>query len=110
MKDLFFHKYAVDSEGNNLNSVICKTECIERKELTLNGKTAHTRTQGNAQFCLLIITDANGNTIDPRMYEFKPNQVLEDICDSGQPVIDQKTGEPTGLNWAEPYVKVSVED
>ncbi len=109
MKDLYFHKYAADSEGNPLNSVICKTECIERKALSFNGKTGHTRTQGSATFCLLIITDENGETVDPRQYGFKPNQVLEGICDSGAPVLDQKTGEPTGLNWAEPYVKTQSE-
>tara|TARA_R100000329_G_scaffold75490_1_gene65170 strand:- start:274 stop:603 length:330 start_codon:yes stop_codon:yes gene_type:complete len=109
MQDLFFHKYAEDSEGNPLNSVICKTECIERKKLSFNGKTASVRTQGTAQFCLLIITDENGETVDPRQYGFKPNQVLEGICDSGAPVLDQKTGEPTGLNWAEPYVKTQSE-
>jgi hypothetical protein len=110
MKDLFFHKYAADRDGNPLNSVICKTECIERHTMSFNGKTAAVRTQGTAQFCLLIITDEDGQTVDPRQFSFKPNQVLEGICDSGSPVLDQDSGEPTGLNWAEPYVKDSVED
>ena len=103
MKDLYFHKYAADKEGKPLNSVICKTALIERQSISFNGKTGHTRTSGDAQFCLLIITDANGKSIDPRQFEFKPNQVLKGICDSGKPVIDQVTKEPTGINWAEPY-------
>ena len=110
MQDLFFHKFAEDRDGTPLNSVICKTECIERHSMSFNGKAATVRTQGTAQFCLLIITDEDGNTVDPRPYGFKPNQVLVGIRDSGQPVLDQDTGEPTGLNWAEPYVKDSVED
>ena len=109
-QDLFFHKYAEDKEGNPLNSVICKTECISREKLSFNGKTAHCRTQGTAQFCLLIITDDDGATVNPRQYGFKPDQVLSGIRDSGSPVLDQDTGEPTGLNWAEPYIKTQSED
>ena len=108
-KNLFFHKYAEDKEGNPLNSVICKTECIERKELSFNGKTGHTRTQGSAIFCLLIITDENGDTINPRQYGFKPNQEMPGIRDSGAPVLNQDTDEPTGLNWAEPYLESQSE-
>ena len=78
--------------------------------MSFNGMTGHSRTQGSAQFCLLIITDEDGTTVDPRVYKFKPDQVLNGICDSGSPVLDQDSGEPTGLNWAEPYVKDSVED
>ena len=110
MKDLFFHKYAEDREGNPLNSVICKTECIKRNEVSFNGKQGFSRTQGTSQFCLLIITDENGTTVDPRQYEFIQDQVLEGICDSGAPVLDQETGEPTGLTWAEPYIKTQSEE
>ena len=108
-KPLYFHKYAEDKEGNPLNSVICKTELIERKELSFNGKTGHSRTQGTAQFCLLIITDENGETVNPRMYGFKPNQLMPGVIDSGAPVLDQKTGQPIGLNWAEPNQEAQSE-
>lgn len=109
-QDLFFHKYAEDKDHNDLNSVICKTECISREKLSFNDKPGHCRTQGTAQFCLLIITDEDGKTVNPRQYGFKPNQVLSGIRDSGSPVLDQDTGEPTGLNWAEPYIKTQSED
>tara|TARA_R100000656_G_scaffold3431_1_gene5143 strand:+ start:143 stop:475 length:333 start_codon:yes stop_codon:yes gene_type:complete len=110
MKDLFFHKYATDKDQNDLNSVICKTECIKRHKTSFNGKEGFSRTQGTAQFCLLIITDEDGNTVNPRQFEFEPDQVLEGICNSGAPVLDQDSGEPTGLTWAEPYVKVQSEE
>ena len=109
MKDLFFHKYATDKDGNALNSVICKTECISRQTMSFNGKPGFTRTAGNAGFCLLIITDQDGKAIDPRKYEFKKDQVLKGICNSGKPVINQETGEDTGLTWAEPYVSTQSE-
>ena len=109
MKDLYFHRYAKNKKGEPLNSVICKTECITRKPMAFNGKPGFSRTQGSAEFCLLIITDEDGNTVDPRQYEFEQNQILEGICNSGAPVIDQETGQETGLFWAEPYEKTQAE-
>ena len=98
MANLFFHKYAVDAQGNPLNSVICKTSASRTKKM-INGQEAWVRNQ--AQFCLLIITDEDGNTVDPRDYEFQADQELEGVVDSGSPVLDRDTKEPTGLNWAE---------
>jgi|TARA_E500000305_G_C4003907_1_gene228828 hypothetical protein len=106
-QDLFFHKYAEDKEGNALNSVICKTTCIAREKLSFNGMAGHTRTPGNAQFCLLIITDATGKAVDPRQYKFEKDQPIPGIVDSGKPVLDMKTGEPSGLTWAMPKSAMS---
>ena len=103
-KYLFFHKYAADKEGNPLNSVICKTECIKRKELTFNGQAGMMRTQGSTSYCLLIITDELGATVDPRQFEFESDQELVGVVDSGAPVLNRDTGEPSGLTWAEPAV------
>jgi len=108
-KVLFFHKYAVDKDGNNLKSIICKTECLSREKLSFNGMTGHTRTPGTAQFCLLIITDENGNTVEPRQYKFEKDQLIPGIIDSGKPVIDQSSGEETGLTWAMPVIKEQSE-
>lgn len=104
--DVLFHKVADDS-----NTIIVKTASIDKVKRTFNGKTATVRTQGNAQFGLLVIMDeATGETVDPRTYGFKPNQALEGIRLSDSPVLDQETGEETGLMWAEPYNKVQSED
>ena len=101
-KFLYFHKYAEDKEGNPLNSVICKTECISREKLSFNGLAGHTRTPGDAQFCLLIITDEDGKTVNPRQYKFEKDQILPGIVDSGVPVINRDTQEESGLTWARP--------
>jgi len=96
--NLFFHKYANDASGNPLNSTIAKTSASRTKK-TINGQEVWVRNQ--AQFCLLIITDEDGNTVDPRTLDFQPDQELEGVVDSGSPVLDRDTKEPTGLNWAE---------
>ena len=67
MANLFFHKYAVDAQGNPLNSVICKTSASRTK----------------------------------KMISAELRQELEGVVDSGSPVLDRDTKEPTGLNWAE---------
>ena len=104
--DVLFHKVADDS-----NTIIVKTAAIERLKRTINGKTVTVRTQGNAQFGLLVIMDeVTGETVDPRSLGLKPNQVLQGIRLSDSPVLDQETGEETGLFWAEPYDKVQSED
>lgn len=106
MEDVLFHKVADDS-----NTIIVKTAAIEKVKRTFNGKTVTVRTQGNAQFGLLVIMDeSTGETVDPRSLGLKPNQVLEGIRLSDSPVLDQETGEETGLKWAEPYDKVQSED
>ena len=97
-KNLFFHKYSEDANGNQLNSCIVKTTASRTKKM-LNGKEAYVRNQ--SQFCLLIITDEDGNTVDPREYDFQKDQELVGVVDSGSPVLDRDTKEPTGLNWAE---------
>ena len=104
--DVLFHKVAEDS-----NTIIVKTAAIDKVTRTFNGKTATVRTQGNAKFGLLVIMDEEtGETVDPRSYGFKPNQVLEGIRLSDSPVLDQESGEETGLFWAEPYDKQESED
>ena len=101
---LYFHKYSENREGTALNSVICKTACIQREQVSFNGMAGHTRTTGDAKFCLLIITDENGVTVNPRQYKFEKDQPIPGIIDSGKPVLDMTTGEPAGLTWAMPII------
>ena len=60
-KNLLFHKYSEDANGNPLNSCIVKTNATRTKKM-INGKEAYVRNQ--SQFCLLIITDEDGNTTE----------------------------------------------
>tara|TARA_R100001530_G_scaffold35366_1_gene27556 strand:+ start:157 stop:486 length:330 start_codon:yes stop_codon:yes gene_type:complete len=93
---LFFHKYSFDKEGNPLKSFICKTACIEREGITLNGITGKMRSAESADshFVLCVITGDDDKAIDPRKFNLKKDQPVPGIMDTGKKVSEDST-----LTW-----------
>ena len=91
---IFFHKIVN-------NTIIVKTAVLSLNKKELNGQTTYSRQQGQVTYGLLCLCDADGNTINPQTLGLKKDQELKGYRLTTNPVLDQETGEETGMFWAE---------
>jgi hypothetical protein len=95
-KNVFFHKI-------NNNTIVVKSQPLTSRKAKVNGIEVQAREQAQVTFGILVLQDAEGNTLNPATLGLKPNQELPGFRLSESPVLDMETGEATGLFWVEAY-------